>query len=106
MVLPHNLKCPVSITKPRPVGVCDRSGALYYLEDMVWQWQWSAEKLVNQRILVGPDQVDRPSEFLKTPRFGPEPAPLPNARPTHYATQNLGGEPPLNTVSEILGDDE
>lgn len=107
MVLPHNLKCPVSITKPRPVGVSDRSGALYFLDEMVWQWQWSSDRLVNLRILVGADEVDTPNQGLKTPKFGPEPAPLPNARPTHYATQNQGGEPPLNTVQEILpGDGE
>lgn len=105
MVLPHNLRAPVSITKPRPVGISDRSGKMYYLDEMVWQFQWSATQLVNQRILVGPDEVDVPAEFLKTPRFGPEPAPLPNARPTHYATQNQGGTPPLNTVQEILPDD-
>lgn len=105
MPLPSNLRSPVSITKPEPVGICDRSGFMYRLSDMVWQWQWNATTLYNQRILVGPDQVDRPSEFLRTPKFGPEPAPLPNARPTHYATQNLGGEPPLNTVQEILPDD-
>lgn len=106
MVLPHNLRCPVSITKPEPVGVCDRCGFLAYLSAMQWQFQWNSDRLVNLRILVCSICLDKPAEFLKTPKFGPEPAPLPNARPTHYATQNLGGEPPLNTVSEILGDDE
>lgn len=79
---------------------------MYYLEDMVWQWQYNSLALYNTRILVGPDEVDLPSEFLKTPRFGPEPAPLPNARPTHYATQNLGGEPPITSVNQILEDGE
>lgn len=106
MVLPHNLKSPVSITKPRPVGVSDRNGQLYYLDEMVWQWQWSSDRLINLRILVGPDEVDKPAEFLRTPKFGPEPAPLPNARPTHYATQNLGGEPPITSVNQILEDGE
>lgn len=106
MVLPHNRKSPVSMMKPRPTGVSDRNGQLYYLDEMVWQWQWNAASLYNQRVLVGADEVDTPSEFLKTPKFGPEPAPLPNARPTHYATQNLGGAPPINSVSQILDDDE
>lgn len=106
MVLPHNLRCPVSITKPRPVAVDDRSGFLVYLDEMQFQYQWNANSLYNTRILVSPEMLDKPSEFLRTPKFGPEPAPLPNARPTHYATQNLGGEPPLNTVQQILPDDE
>lgn len=106
MPLPSNLRTPVSITKPRPVGISDLSGFMFYLDEMVWVYQWNATTLYNKRILVGPSECDKPSEFLRTPKFGPEPAPLPNARPTHYATQNLGGEPPLNTVQQILGDDE
>lgn len=105
MVLPHNLKSPVDMMKPRAVGCSDRNGQLYFLDEMVWQWQWSSDRLINLRILVGPDEVDSPAEFLRTPKFGPEPAPLPNARPTHYAQQNQGGTPPLNTVQEILPDD-
>lgn len=106
MVLPHNLKSPVDMMKPRPVGISDRSGFMFFLDEMVWQYQFSGNALVNQRILVGPDEVDTPAPFLQTFKFGPEPAPLPNARPWHYAQQNQGGEPPLNSVNEILGDDE
>lgn len=104
MVLPHNRKSPVSITQPRPVGVSDRNGQVYYLDEMVWQFQYSGNNLVNQRILVGPDEVDTPAPFLQTFHFGPEPTPLPNARPWHYAYQNQGGTAPLNSVNEILPD--
>lgn len=106
MVLPHNLKSPVDMMKPRPTGVSDRNGQLYYLDEMVFQYQWNAKTLYNTRVLVGPDEVDVPAPFLKTPIFGIEPAPLPNARPTHYATQNLGGEPPITSVNQILEDGE
>lgn len=105
MVLPHNRKSPVSATHPRPVGVSDRNGQVYYLDQMVWQYQFTGRGLTNLRILVGPDEVDRPAPFLQTFIFGPEPAPLPNARPWHYAQQNQGGTAPLNTTNEILGDD-
>lgn len=104
MVLPHNRKSPTSIDRPEPVGVSDRNGQVYFLKDMVWQYQWAGNALVNQRILVGPDEVDQPSEFLRPVIIGPEPAPLPNARPTHYATQNQGGTVPP-TVSQILDGD-
>lgn len=106
MPLPHNRKSPISMMSPRPVGVSDRNGQLYYLDEMVWQFQYSGNALVNQRILVGPDEVDTPNPSLQTFRFGPEPAPLPNARPWHYREQNQGGTAPLTSVSEILGDDE
>lgn len=105
MVLPHNIRCPIDMMKPRPTGVCDRCDFLFFLDDLSWQFQWSGTALVNQRILVCQTCLDKPAEFLKTVILGPEPAPLPNARPTAYATQNQGGEPPLTTVSEILGDD-
>lgn len=106
MPLPHNLRSAVDPLKPRPVGISDRSGKMYYLDQMVWQYQYSGSDLVNQQILVGYDEVDTPSEFLRPPPiFGPEPAPLPNARPWHYDQQNQGGEPPLNTVSQILPGD-
>lgn len=105
MPLPHNLRAPVDMMKPRPVGISDFSGFMYYLDEMVWVYQWNGNALVNQRMLVGPDEVDKPAEFLRQIILGPEPAPLPNARPTHYTYQNQGGEPPLTSVSEILGDD-
>lgn len=106
MPLPSNLRTPVDMMKPRPVGISDFSGFMFWLDEMVWVYQWAGNALVNQRWLVGACEVDTPAEFLKTPRFGPEPAPLPNARPTHYATQNLGGEPPITSVNQILEDGE
>jgi hypothetical protein len=103
MVLPHNRKSPISISKPRPVGCSDRNGQLYYLDEMVWQYQYGANgQLINLRILVGPDEVDTPNPGLQTFKFGPEPAPLPNARPTHYAQQNQGGTAPITDVNAIL----
>lgn len=103
MSLPHNLRAPVDIMRPEPVGISDRSGKMYFLRDMVWQFQWVGNSLKNLRILVGKDEVDEPSEFLRPVIIGPEPAPLPDARPTHYETQNQGGTPPP-TIAEILGE--
>lgn len=105
MVLPHNRKSPVDSMRPRPVGVSDRNGQVYYLDEMVWQFQYSGNALVNQRILVGPDEVDTPNPGLQTFKFGPEPTPLPNARPWHYAEQNQGGTAPITDVNAILGDE-
>lgn len=105
MPLPHNLKSPVDMMTPTPVGVCDRCGELRYLRDLAWQFQWQGNSLKNQRILVCYDRcVDVPSDFLRPAIIGPEPAPLPNARPWHYEQQNQGGEPPLNSTTEILPD--
>ena len=105
MPLPHNLRSPVDMMRPEPVAVDDRSGFLVYLKDLDFQYQWTGNSLRNQRILVTDQMRDTPSEFLRTPILGPEPAPLPNARPTHYAQQNQGGVP-APTVTELneIGD--
>lgn len=105
MPLPHNLRAPVDMMKPRPVGISDFSGFMFYLDEMVWVFQYAGNRLVNRRMLVGPTEVDLPAPFLQTYVFGPEPAPLPDARPWHYAQQSQGGTP-APSISEILGDDE
>lgn len=104
MPLPSHLRSPVDMMRPRPVGISDRSGFMYFLDEMVWQFQWCGNSLRNQRILVGPDEVDTPSEFLRPTILGPEPAPLVNARPTQYAAQNVGGVP-APTIAQILDDE-
>ncbi|HEY1806011.1 MAG TPA: hypothetical protein VGG45_16175 [Terracidiphilus sp.] len=104
MVLPHNIKCPVDIYKPRAVGVCDRTGFLLYLDDLDWQYQYSGFALVNQGHLIGRDYLDKPSEFLQPVVLGPEPKPILNARPTSYGTQNQGGTA-VPSISEILPDE-
>lgn len=105
MPLPHNLRCPVDMMRPRPVAVDDRSGFLVYYDDLQFQMQWRGNSLKSLNFLCAPDMIDQPSEFLRPAIIGPEPAPLPNARPTHYAQQNQGGVP-APTVNQILGDDE
>lgn len=102
MVLPHNLRCPVDPMRPEPVGIDDRTGFLVRLSDMDWQFQWQGRALVNQHILVHQAYLDQPAEFLRTFIFGPEPAPLPNARPTQYATQNQGGVPALTNINNLV----
>jgi len=102
MVLPHNLKCPVDINRPRPVGVDDRTGFLVYLDNMDFQTQWAGDRLVNLRILVEQPYLDQPAEFLRTFKFGPEPAPLVNARPTQYASQNQGGVPAPTNINNLV----
>ena len=102
MPLVHNLKCPVDMMRPRPVGIDDRTGFLVYLDDMDFQHQWAGNALVNLRILTHQDYLDKPAEFLRTFKFSPEPAPLVNARPTQYATQNLGGVPAPTNINNLV----
>ena len=104
MVLPHNLRAPIDMMRPRPVGISDKSGFMYFLDYLEWQYQWQGRALVNQRTLSSRNETDQPSEFLRTFIFGPEPAPLVNARPTQYATQNQGGVPAPTNVNNLVDD--
>jgi hypothetical protein len=48
--------------------------------------QWAGTKLINLRILVAPDQWDKPQEQLKTIILPPDPVSILNARPEPYGT--------------------
>lgn len=88
--------------KPEPVGVCDRTGFLFKLSEMPFQYQYRGNALVNLNIRVAERYLDKPSEFLRPPLIGPDPVPPRNPRPTHYAQQNSGGVP-APSVFEIEG---
>lgn len=106
MVLAHNLKCPVDIDKPEPVGICDRCSELRYLRDMSFQQQYRGNSLQTFNIYVCTDRcLDMPSEFLRPVQVGPDPIPPKYPRPTFYAQQNEGGQPPITDVNSITDGD-
>lgn len=86
--------------KPEPCGVDDRSGFIFALSDMPFQYQYRGNALVNLNIRTASRFLDKPSEFLRPPLIGPDPVPPKNPRPTHYAQQNSGGTTPPS-VQEI-----
>ena len=90
MTLPHNRKCPVDMMHPRPVGVCDRTGFLVYLDDMDWQYQYTGKALTNLRILVAQEYLDKPAEFLQPAILGPEPAPDSERAPDELRNAEFG----------------
>lgn len=101
MVLPHNIRCPVDIDKPEPVGLCDRCSNLVYLNTMQFQMQYLGNALRSLNILVCDRCWDSPSEFLRPVIIGPDPIPPKYPRPTSYAQQNEGGQPPITDVNTI-----
>jgi hypothetical protein len=67
--------------KYEPMGICDRTGFLMPLKDLVKQMVWKGNRLVWTNRLVGKDEVDPPSEKEKTsPRYR-DPKPLKDPRP-------------------------
>jgi len=52
---PHG-RAQISQSHPRALGVCDRCGFVYNLDDLQWQNDWlQAPRLFNLRILVCAD---------------------------------------------------
>lgn len=74
----------VDASNPRALGVCDRCGFLYNLDQLRWQFQWVATRLQNIRQLVCDECYDTPQEQLRTVVLPPDPLPVLNARPEYY----------------------
>ena len=104
MAYSQGLYAPTDISKPVPVGVCDRSGFLFPLSQLLPQFQYRGNSLKWNGTMVADKFIDKPAEFLRPPILGPEPIVPRMPRPTNYAAQNAGGVAPLNTTQEILGD--
>lgn len=103
----HDLRCPTSITKPEPVGVCDRCYCKRHLSDLVWQWDVRGLGLKNLRIRVcrdGPNCLDQPAWFLKPVIIGPDPVPPKDPRPPSYAANEAGGTVPPPDIQTFIFD--
>lgn len=62
------------------------------LADMRFQWDWAGSTLVNKRILVSQDELDKPQRQLGTVILPPDPMPVMNARPEPYAIDEVSNE--------------
>lgn len=86
---------------PEPYATCDRCGLQYNFSDLVWQYDWRGDALMNLRILVCTRTcLDEPFEFNRPIILPPDPMPVLNARPGFWAAEE-GPPPPPNTVDQI-----
>mgnify|MGYP001195876384 CR=1 FL=1 len=81
---PHPKHADTDPDAPRAWATDDRSGFQINQYKMSWQYQWAGNQLINLRILVGPDNLDKPQEQLRTLILPPDPPPIYNARPEPY----------------------
>ena len=81
----HPRRAQVDSNNPRAWGTDDRSGFLGNQENLQWQYDWAGTSLINKRILVYPDMLDKPQRQLGTIILPPDPLPIQNARPEPYA---------------------
>lgn len=80
----HPKRARVSATQPSSWATDDRSGFIGNHKNMVWQFEWGGTRLINKRILVYPDMLDRPQRQLGSVVIPPDPVPVMNARPEQY----------------------
>src|SRR5579863_2216247 len=89
----------VNPAHPDAWGTCDRSGFIDNQRNLSWQYEWAGQKLVNLKVLVTPDMLDKPQRQLGTIILPPDPLPIMNARPE----QNNVEEQPVSTRMTMDG---
>ncbi len=80
----HPQRARVNPSSPRAWATDDRSGFVGNHENLCWQYEWAGNKLINTKILVFPDELDKPQRQLGTIIIPPDPPPIMNARPEQY----------------------
>jgi len=64
-----------------PVGVCDQSGFIYNLKDLIKQREWVGDSLQWNGLMVGKDQADVPNDQNRPFKAKIEGVLPPNSRP-------------------------
>lgn len=81
---PHG-RAQISSRQPRALGICDRCGFQYNLDQLQWQWDWlQGPRLFNLRIQVCRPCLDNPQESGRTLVLPPDPMPVADSRPENY----------------------
>ena len=103
---PHPRRADVNIDRPSAWSTDDRSGMIINHNKLAFQWDWAGSQLINKRILVGPDNMDKPQEQLRTIILPPDPDPLFNARPENYVIDETDWRVTQDDEIRVTQDDE
>lgn len=83
----------VSPESPRAFAICDRCGQQYNIDRLDTQYQYSGTGLFSTGLMVCSTCMDTPNPQLLARAIGPDPVPVPNARPRRYtATEGLNAQ--------------
>lgn len=101
---PHG-RAKVSAKNPEAFAICDACGFLYNHKNLVFQFEWAGNKLINQRQLVCPRCNDVPNQQLRAIVLPADPIPIQNPRVPNYPlaennTRFTSGE---NSVDPVTG---
>lgn len=92
MGITHSPHAPTSISKPIPVGFCDRCNMKYHLHKLEWQKIWAGPSLIRTGFRVCPSCLDIANPNGKKPiRFYADPRPLRDPRPGFLQVQQQSG---------------
>lgn len=75
-----------SASKPRAFGVCDRCNFWYNHYRLQWQYDWRGTSLLNTRVLVCRNCLDKPQQQLRAIVLPADPVPIQNPRPEDFQT--------------------
>jgi hypothetical protein len=90
--------------RPEAFGTCDRCGLQYNFKDLVWQYDWRGDAMMNLRILVCTRTCyDQAFEFNRPIILPPDPMPIIDARPGFWRTEE--GPPPAPDFEQQLIDE-
>ncbi len=103
MRIAHSGRARISLRRPRAMGESDRSGLWYNHADLVRQFQWAGNTLIDTGLLVGPDEVDVPQDQFRSLILPPDPYPVINARPSPNVTPYGAVGQPLPTTPGNYG---
>ena len=88
---PHPRRARTDPRSPRAWATSDRNGHISNHENLCWQFDWAGTGLVNKRILVSEDELDKPQRQLGTLIIPPDPVAIRNARPEQYYIDEYAG---------------
>ena len=102
MPIPHSPRAPVSWSKPEPWAYCDRCNFQTLRSALTYQLQWGGPSLINLRLLVCCECLDKPQEQLRSIVIGPDPVPVKDPRPGFQNVEQ--GSTVAVPVQQIIGD--
>lgn len=105
-MISHSPYAPVNEWHPEPPGKCDRCSFKWPLAKLGWQMRWAGDSLTNTRLRVCPTCMDVPQQNgFRTLKIGPDPYPIPDARPFNYQQATQQQPPPTAHGVQFVLDD-
>lgn len=81
----HPRRTSVNPGYPEAWGTSDRNGMIGTRAKMQFQRDWRGNKIINTRVLVHPDELDKPQRQLGSLTLPPDPPPIKYPKPENYS---------------------